>query len=59
MKKLRKAMAKYAADVALIVGAAAVSVGTGMIYLPAGVIAAGVLLISGVVLSSLGGGDGT
>lgn len=58
MKKLRKAMAKYAADVVLIAGAAAVSVGTGMIYLPAGVIAAGVLMIAGVVLSSLGGGDG-
>ena len=58
MKKLRKAMAKYAADVVLIAGAVAVSVGTGMIYLPAGVIAAGVLMIAGVVLSSLGGGDG-
>lgn len=58
MKKLRKALAKYAPDVVLIAGAAAVAVGAGMIYLPAGVITGGVLAIAGVVLSTLGGGEG-
>lgn len=58
MKKLRKALAKYAPDVVLIAGAAAVAVGAGMIYLPAGVITGGVLAIAGVVLSALGGGEG-
>lgn len=57
MKHLKKAVAKYAADLALIAGAAAVAVGAGMIYIPAGLIAGGVLAIAGVVLSSLGGGD--
>lgn len=57
MKKLRKALAKYAPDVVLIAGAAAVAVGAGMIYLPAGVITGGVLAIAGVVLSTLGGGE--
>lgn len=58
MKKLRKALVKYAPDVVLIAGAAAVAVGAGMIYLPAGVITGGVLAIAGVVLNTLGGGDG-
>ena len=44
-----------AVSLALLVGAAAVSVGAGMIYLPAGVIAAGLLLMVGAVLG--GGGD--
>lgn len=57
MKKLRVALAKRAGDLILLVGAAAVSVGVGMYSLPAGLISAGVLLIAGVVLSSLGGGD--
>ena len=34
----------------------AVAVGAGMICLPAGLIAGGVLAIAGAVLSSLGGG---
>ena len=57
MKKLRAALAKRAGDLILLAGAAVVSVGVGMYYLPAGLISAGVLLIAGVVLSSLGGGD--
>ena len=35
----------------------AVAVGAGMIYLPAGLIAGGVLAIAGAVLANLGGGD--
>lgn len=41
----------------LVLGAAAVSCGIGMIYLPAGVIAAGALAIVGGVLLIRGGGD--
>lgn len=41
----------------LLGGAVAVAVGAGMIYLPAGLIAGGVLAIAGAVLNSLGGGD--
>ena len=40
----------------LLGGAVAVAVGAGMICLPAGLIAGGVLAIAGAVLSSLGGG---
>lgn len=55
MKNLRKALARYAADITMVVGAAAVAVGAGMIYLPAGIIVGGVLLIAGAALSGLGG----
>ena len=37
-------------------GAILVSLGAGMIYLPAGIITAGVMLLAGAVLSCLGGG---
>ncbi|WP_298016660.1 hypothetical protein [uncultured Dysosmobacter sp.] len=56
MQNLKKALAKYAADLVMLAGAAAIVVGAGMIYLPAGVIAAGVLALGGAVLDSLGGG---
>ena len=42
----------------LILGAASFSVGVGMIYLPAGVIAAGALTMLAGVLLIKGGGDG-
>lgn len=58
MKKLLKNLARYAVDLVLVAGAAAVAVGAGMIYLPAGLITGGVLAIAGAVLSSLSGGDG-
>lgn len=41
----------------LVLGAVAVSCGIGLIFLPAGVIAAGVLMIIGGVLLIRGGGD--
>lgn len=41
----------------LVLGAAAVSCGVGLIYVPAGVIAAGCLMIIFGVLLILGGGD--
>ena len=57
MEKLRKGLARYAGDLVLVADAAAITVGAGMIYLPAGLIAGGVLAIAGVILNSLGGGD--
>lgn len=56
MKKLKKALVKCVPDLILIGGAALVAVGTGMIYLPAGLIVGGVLVIAGVALSAMGGG---
>lgn len=55
MEKVKKALAHYLGDAVLIAGAAAVAVGSGMIYLPAGLIVGGLLAIAGAVLSSLGG----
>lgn len=55
MKKLARAIARCSAELIMTAGAAAVAVGVGMIYLPAGLIAGGVLAIAGAVLHSLGG----
>ena len=57
MKNLKKKIAEYVTDIALIAGAAVVAIGAGMIDLPAGFIVGGCLLIAGAVLSSLDGGD--
>lgn len=57
MKNLLKWLSRYCTDFVLLGGAVAVAVGIGMIYLPAGLIAGGVLTIAGAVFSSLGGGD--
>ena len=59
MKKLLNGLSKYGTDLVLLGGAVAVAVGAGMIYFPAGLIAGGVLVIAGAVLSSLGGGGDT
>ena len=55
MRKLKKALGRYAADLILVAGAAAVAVGAGMVYLPAGLIPGGVLAMAGAVLFTLGG----
>lgn len=55
MKKLRRALSARMGDFALLAGAGLTSVGAGMIYEPAGLICAGVLLMAGAVM---GGGDG-
>ena len=57
MEKLKKALGRVLGDLMLILGAAAISVGIGLYSFPAGLIAAGVLSIAGVVLSSMDGGD--
>lgn len=58
MSKLKKTLVACGAELMLLAGMAAVSVGVGMIYLPAGIIAGGVLAMGWAVLSMLGGGDG-
>lgn len=50
-------LSRWGADILLMVGALLVSVGSGQIYPPAGLIAAGVLLIVGGVLWARGGGS--
>ena len=57
MKKLVKCLATHLGELVLLGGAAAVSVGCGLIYLPAGLIAGGVLSIVGAVLSMWGGDE--
>ena len=48
----------YWTETAIIVGAAITSVGVGLIHFAAGVIAAGVLMLAGGVISAIFGGDG-
>ncbi len=55
MKKIADGLMKHLAELALLGGAAAVAVGAGMIYTPAGLIAGGGLAIAGAVLSLWGG----
>ena len=56
-KRLLKCVGDMLPTGLLVLGAVAVSCGIGMIYLPAGVVAAGVLSIIGGVLLIRGGGD--
>lgn len=49
--------ARWAADVLLVAGAAAITVGAALIYPPAGWIAGGALSIAGGVLAARSGGD--
>lgn len=57
MKHLKEAVATYAVELAMTVGAALVSLGIGMYSRPAGVIAVGVFILAGAVLSCMGGGQ--
>jgi hypothetical protein len=56
MKHLKETAAEYAVELAMAAGAALVCVGIGLYSAPAGLIAAGVFLLAGAVLSALGGG---
>ncbi len=60
MKKIANGLARHLAELALIGGAAAVAIGAGMIFLPAGLIAGGGLVMAGAVLLIWGedGGNG-
>ena len=57
MKKKINSLCRCFSDLILIIGAATLSLGIGMIYVPAGVIAGGILLIIGGALEGLSGGD--
>ena len=57
MRKLLKCLSTMLPTILLVLGATAVSCGVAMIYLPAGVIAAGTLAIVGGVLLIRGGGE--
>ncbi len=54
MKQLRKALSRRMGDFVLFAGATLTSVGAGMIFEPAGMICAGVLLMIGAIAA---GGD--
>ena len=54
MKKIVIGLARNLAELTLLGGAIAIAVGAGMIFLPAGLIAGGVLAIAGAVLSMWG-----
>ena len=57
MKKIANSLLSHLAELVLVAGVAAVAVGVGMIYLPAGLIAGGVLTIIGAVVAMAGGSD--
>ena len=57
VKKMVNGLMGHLGELVLLAGAAAVAVGTGMIYLPAGLIAGGGLAIAGAVLSMWGGDE--
>ncbi len=55
MKNLKQALSELISDLLLAAGGAAVAVGAGLIYPPAGLIVGGLLVIAGVALSARGG----
>jgi len=57
MKRMAKVLVGHLAELILLAGAAAVAVGAGMIYLPAGLITGGGLAVAGAVISLVGAGD--
>lgn len=59
MKRLLKTLGDMLPTSLLVLGAVAVSCGVGMIYLPAGIIVAGVLAILSGVMLIRGGGEGS
>ena len=54
MKRWKQALGRMSADLVLVAGAAAVAVGAGLIYLPAGLITGGAMAMAGAVLSAMG-----
>lgn len=57
MEGPNKRQGRAAAELVLAVGAASVTAGAGMIYLPAGFIMGGLLMMAGAVLAMLGGDE--
>lgn len=58
MKNIARSLAGHLAEIVFLAGAAAVSVGCGLVYLPAGLIAGGVLAMTGAVIAMAGGSEG-
>lgn len=58
MKRIANCLMTHLAELVFVAGAAAISVGTGMIYLPAGLIVGGGVAVAGAVISMFGAGDG-
>ena len=54
MKRVVNSLVKHLSTLVLLAGAAAVTVGAGMLSLPAGFITGGGLTIAGAVLSMMG-----
>lgn len=57
MKRIANVLGHHLAELVFLAGAAAVAVGAGMIYLPAGLIVGGGLCIAGAVIAMIGGGE--
>lgn len=57
MKRMANCLMSHLAEIVMLAGSVAVSVGIGMIYIPAGVIAGGALAIAGAVMSLYGAGE--
>ncbi len=58
MKRVVSSLAANLSTLVLLAGAAAVTVGAGMIFLPAGFITGGGLAIAGAILSMWGEDEG-
>ncbi len=58
MKNFVRGLFQYLPDLAILAGAAAVTAGCALIYLPLGLIVGGGLVMAGGILSILGSGDG-
>lgn len=55
MKNLRERLRRQLPDMVLILGAAVLTIGVGLIYVPAGLVVGGGMLMVGAILM---GGDG-
>ena len=55
MKKIAKTIAGHLAELVFVAGAAAFSVGVGLIHFPAGLIAGGALAMIGAGIAMMGG----
>ena len=58
MKRIVTSLVTHLSTLVLLAGAAAVTVGAGMIFLPAGFITGGGLAIAGAILSMWGEDEG-
>lgn len=57
MKRIANCLMTHLAELFFLSGAVAISVGAGMIYLPAGFITGGTLAVAGAVISLFGAGE--